>query len=322
MPHSSGGGSSFGGSHGGGGYHSGGSGGGSSQRISNRPFPGSHRYVYYRRGVPVYYYSTSVAPNPVFILFFGVFFTFITTFIALIIFMTSVTTPKKVNGYYDYDIRIEDNQSILGDTTQLNNTLTKFRDTTGITPYVLTVDRSTWDISEYSYNMEKYAYNKYVKTLHDECHWLVVITYNNSNDWFFEGMQGDNTDNVLSEKKANKFNKELVKNIKESNDVSQSLNNAFDSSLSYLMDKEVDKSAIGSGCAISLFSIGCISVCIYAFIKSKGRNKAVEIKSDEKETVCAYCGGRYILSTVISCPHCGASISKAERKEAEENSAI
>lgn len=319
MPHSSGGGSSFGGSHSSSSHSSGGS-GGSSQKISNTPFAGSHRYVYYRHGAPIYYYSTSVAPSPKGTMFACIFMTIITAFIGIMVLTNMLIRPKKVNGYYDYNIRIEDNQSILGDTTNLNDTLTKFRDKTGITTYILTVDKSSWDNSSCGYSMEKFAYNTYVDTLHDECHWLIVITYNNKDDWFFEGMQGDNTDNVLTEKKANRFNKSLVKNIKNDSSVEQALTDSFEKSLDYMMKIEIDFSAIGSGAFLMLISIGSLVFGIYFYNKSKGRETAKEIKENEKETVCAYCEGRYILSTVTSCPHCGASISKIERMQAEENS--
>ena len=66
-------------------------------------------------------------------------------------------------------------------------------------------------------DLEKYAYDLYVNTYDDEYHWVIIYSEPknadpNFNDWYFEGMQGDFTDPILSTSVTRKFNKTVYDN--------------------------------------------------------------------------------------------------------------
>lgn len=248
MPHSSGGGSHRGGLHGGG-FHGSGFRGGFSMNtsasrgndrkhiISSRRFAGARRYVYYRRQKPHYFYSNynpaEKTKKTAMDLFFGIFlglfslpllvFAIVTIYGAL-----NRQEPGKMNMNYDTRIEITDRAGILGDTEGLRTALEDFQDVTGITPAVVTVNNDTW--MNYNGFLEGYAYDLYVGRFKDESHWLLVYSEPQNPegdfvDWYWEGMQGNDTDRILTEEKCSQFNVSLHNYLSERNNYT--VNEAF-----------------------------------------------------------------------------------------------
>ena len=78
---------------------------------------------------------------------------------------------------------------------------------TGVTPSVVTVYNEKWSNRT---NLEEYAYDRYLMEFDDEMHWLIVYSqesYPSSSyiDWYWEGMQGDDTDNILTSAVVDRF---------------------------------------------------------------------------------------------------------------------
>ena len=221
MPHSSG-----GGSHGGGSHHSSShssshrssSGGGSSRiRTSRTYFPGARRFVYYRNGVPNYVYSdTDLSKGPSKLRFLMLIFYVPFVLAAFLMIFTSFGVPEKLKVDYNSQIVIQDDANVLGDTTKLGDALEDFFNTTGISPAVITVYNSDWE-DNYT-DLEKYAYELYVNRFYDEKHWLIVYSQpkdpdDEFNNWYWEGMQGDDTDSIITSSVAYDFTNDLHKRL-------------------------------------------------------------------------------------------------------------
>ena len=199
MPHSSGGGSHGGGSHGGHSHHSSSRHGGSrnSSRISKTNFAGAKRYRYRHHGQERYFYSDR-EPNKIFDwkrLLIGFFYIpFLIPAIIMIGGDVTISTAK-----YDTSIIIKDEANVFEQTESLNDALTGFYEKTEIPPAVITVSPEVWKDNG---SLEDYAYDRYLSEFDDENHWLIVYTQKGERgdidfDWSFEGMQGDNTDDIL-----------------------------------------------------------------------------------------------------------------------------
>ena len=93
--------------------------------------------------------------------------------------------------------------------------------------------------------------NMYVTEFDDEEHWLVVYSEPTSpdpdfNDWYWEGMQGDDTDNIITVDVADDF-KDLMQKYLTANsryDVSSAIAAAFDETTPNVMDGHVELSLI------------------------------------------------------------------------------
>lgn len=211
MPHSSGGGSHGGGSHGGHSHHSSSRHGRNrnSSRISKTNFAGARRYRYRHHGQERYFFSDR-EPNKIFDwkrLLIGIFYI---PFIGASIFMIggdiSASTAK-----YDTSIMIKDEQNVFEQTESLNDALTGFYAKTEIVPAVITVPFEEWMDDG---SLEDYAYDRYLSEFNDENHWLIVYSQKGQKgdadfDWSFEGMQGDNTDDILTSSVTSDFNADL-----------------------------------------------------------------------------------------------------------------
>ena len=230
MPHSSGGGSHGGGSHGGhGGSHS----SSSRTRTSSRPFHNSRRYVYYHRNQPRYFYAGSD---------FKPGFSFATVF-AILIYLPFlwvsisgiIKAVPHIPKYSDHTIIIKDEADVIDDESGVMKELKAFQKKTDITPAVITIYNDDWKNTFSS--LEDYAYNRYLSEFNDEMHWLLIYSQpqdkaNHSSDWYWEGMQGDNTDSVLRENEAERFNSAFHSYLYDKNDLDESLIRSF----SYLTD--------------------------------------------------------------------------------------
>lgn len=252
MPHSSGGGSHSGGSH------SGGSHGGSSHHSSRRniksrsymsdtSFFNSQRYMYQRRGKTKYFYANKNFKPIVFSDFIpGLIWSLIFFGPALYIIISSFVTgqvhsPRYRKEYSNHEIVITDEADVLKNEDQLMKSLEDFQNTTGITPAVITISNSVWgnypqnELNGFRSFLEKYAFERYTEEFDDEMHWLIVYSEPETDDdttfkdWYWEGMVGDDTANILVEKTIDKFNTRLQSNLMEStDDVALSISDAFD----------------------------------------------------------------------------------------------
>ena len=320
MPHSSGGGSHGGGGHGGhGGF---GGAGGASGRRSSTHFAGAKRYVYYRNRKPVMVYanydiskdrSTSMA------LFV---FAFTLSYVALVFILMAVMAvmpviKKRTN--YDTKIVIEDNAGIIDDEDEadLKKELKEFLDKTGITPAFVTVNNEDWKRDNRT-SLERYSYDLYLDMFDDEKHWLIVysepeVPDPEFNDWYWEGMQGDNTDSILSKSKTRIFNKEFQKNLlkRDKYTVAQALTRSFDSFNEVVMQKDKDTWVVAvifwplSALAVT----GVVFLCIGGIKAGKSAKSAFECKEEVvRQAKCNYCGGVYVIGHHNTCPHCQAQI--------------
>lgn len=254
MPHSSGGGSHGGGCHGG---SHGGSGGSSGPRISRSHFAGAIRYRYFYRGQERYFYTDRTykkwSPARLLIGFFYVPF--------LIVIILGIARTEKLwfNRFSKSELMIEDKAGVLGSDHGLEEALEQFRKKTGITPAVVTIPQSAW---QGSYNsLERYAYNRYLNEFSDEMHWLIV--YSSSPElerkWSFEGMQGNDTDSVLTEYTAAGFNEQLYANLSNAQlSVGESIADAFECTTS-----RAKKPNVLTCNATELFML--VFVCFHAY---------------------------------------------------------
>lgn len=322
MPHSSGGGSHGGGSHGGSHHssHSHGGSGRSSRHVRSTYFPDARRYVYYDHHRPVYVYADydiTEKRSPLRFLMLLFYLPFILFTFSM--FAEAYHHPHKLPQNYDYKIVVEDKANVLGNTAELRNSLVAFYNRTGISPAVITVENSDWQ--GYYSDLENYAYDLYVNHFADESHWLIVYStpdgYSSSDgfeDWYWEGMQGNDTDDVLTESVTNSFNDELQKNLtaRTRYTVSSAISTSFDDLTPTVMKSKVNWTMLFTSIAILAFV--CLHACLMIGINPKARKyaKAKPCSDAAQEKACEYCGYTYVVDTCTECPHCGAPIPPEE----------
>lgn len=314
MPHSSGGGSSGGGFHGGGGGGFHGHAGSSSSSnyvrhiYSRTPFVGCYTYVYYRGARPYYMY-TNDKPSKSFANLWAsliISLLFLLVPIALVIGY-GVHIPKKLNTNYNTQIIIKDDIDAIsaGEEIELKDTLMSFYDKTGITPAVMTVE-------SYPYTLKSYAYDTYIKTFNDEKHWLIVYYEGSHNYWAFEGMQGNDTDTILSERVTTRFNGYVYDDLSNGNTFATSLINSFNKITPTIMNSYFYlDSAIVAFVAIWTIILTIVVVFGIRDLINKYRLKDAILvgKPDSMKLVkCPYCGTDYYENTIKRCLKCGAEL--------------
>lgn len=211
MPHSSGGGSHSGGSHSGSGFSSSSSssGGSSAKHIKHTSFPGARRYVYYENYHPVYVYADydirkGTASGKV----WSIIGSAVSLLFGIMLIALCYDKPQKMDTSPSYHCEIKDTAGVIDDMDKVQNAIVDFYDETGIPVEIMTVNNEDWQGS-YS-KLEEFAYDMYVTEFDDEEHWLVVYSEPTSpdpdfNDWYWEGMQGDDTDNIITVDVADDF---------------------------------------------------------------------------------------------------------------------
>ena len=331
MPHSSGGGSHSGGSHGGSHHssyhssssHSSGSGSSSTPRVSKEYFSGAHRYVYYQGHRPVYYYSKKPvdASNWRHTVIFSSVFLVIWILFCLWVYSDDLFPPKKLPmNYKDTSLVVSDQASLLSDEEKedLYAVFREFQNTTGITPAFLTVNNEDWEKNYYY--LDDYAYDAYVNAFDDESHWLIVYSEPKNLDpsflnWYWEGMQGDDTDHIITTEKANQLTASVQKYLtRKSYTVGNAVAQSFRDILPGIMRLQVNGDTVFAFLFMTI-PAGIMVYRIIAAVRSKNRSKAVRCESDQGQVLedkCDYCGGIYVHGLHESCPHCGAPIPKAE----------
>lgn len=310
MPHSSGGGSS------GGGFHSGGSSSsGPSYRTSSRYFPGSTCYVYYGRQGRL---RTVYTNGPVKQTKKSVITSFVLLGVMMaaggaVAFFGGYHNPSKLSTDYSTTITIQDDTNVLSESeeTTLKNTFNEFFTVSGICPSILTVDNSVWS-SHYA-SLEGYAYDAYLARFNDESHWLIVYSDIGGTfvNWAFEGMQGNDTDKVLTTRVTDQFDKSLYESLSAKTPVGESINSAFRLIMPNLMDTYFQ---LEFGLIIflviweSLLTIAVVSTILQT-IRNKGLQNAVKIDGKAEIKKCPFCGNEYVPGTVVRCPKCGGMLN-------------
>ena len=153
--------------------------------------------------------------------------------------------PQKMDTSPSYSCEIVDCAGVIDDADMVQSAIDDFYDETGIPVEVMTVNNEDWQGS-YS-KLEDFAYDMYVTEFDDEEHWLVVYSEPTSpdpdfNDWYWEGMQGDDTDNIITVDVADDF-KDLMQKYLTANsryDVSSAIAAAFDETTPNVMEGHVE----------------------------------------------------------------------------------
>jgi hypothetical protein len=276
MPHSSGGGSHGGGSHGS--SHGGSRGGGSrGPTISRGRFPGSTRYVYYRRGEPKYFYADrSFKPGIqwgrlLLILFYLPFL-----FVLVPAVAKNIPIAKK---NYDHNIVISDEADVINDEQALYDSLERFMKKTGVTPSVVTVYNDVWS----KRTLEEYAYDRYLSEFNDEMHWLIVYSQDSYPsgsyiDWHWEGMQGDDTDNILTTAAVARFTNDFHSRLQsDDRDVGAQLIASFDQ-LTASYKKGVNWAELGGMmCPLAFVLFHMFFMVFWGTFKYRGAKPAPEV---------------------------------------------
>ena len=217
MPHSSGGGSS------GGGFHSGSS-SGSSNHISSHYFPGARRYRrFYTDGRPDEYVYANSKPGKTGISSIIIIAVMGFIFAAAAGFAMFTDRPRFINPEYSDAPAIHDPLSAIEEREELLELMTTYNKITGICPVIYTVFDEEWN-RDYE-NLEKYAYDVYVSHFSDEQHYVFVYSvpaksavfengHVTSSEFKWEAMQGDDTDNILTESAADKIGNTIQKELK------------------------------------------------------------------------------------------------------------
>lgn len=319
MPHSSGGGSHRGGSHSShSSSHSGSSRGGSSAsfaRTSRSNFTGARKYVKYKNKKTTYVYSNyDITHSSTGLLIFKFLYCLMMLALFSSIAYVFMDVPKYIDKEYDRTIIIEDQIGIIDDDTELMESFKEFQVKTGVTPALITVHNEDWN--DFYTNLEKYAYDLYINHFTDEYHWLIVYSEpigstGDKIDWYWEGMQGDNTDAIINRGITDEFNSNLQKYFtdRKGYSIQAAVSTAFKDIYPKLMKLHVYDEVFYSMilCDIVTIFIMIIVIRLDPKFRYKGYRLCPEndISLDRK---CEYCQGIYVLGTVTACPHCGAPI--------------
>ena len=289
MPHSSGGGSHSGGSHSGSGFSSSSSssGGSSAKHIKHTSFPGARRYVYYENYRPVYVYADyDIRKGTASGKFFSILGSAVSLLFGIMLLAMCYDKPQKMDTSPSYSCEIVDCAGVIDDADMVQSAIDDF-------------------------------YDLYVNHFADESHWLIVYStpdgYSSSDgfeDWYWEGMQGNDTDDVLTESVTNSFNDELQKNLtaRTRYTVSSAISTSFDDLTPTVMKSKVNWTMLFTSIAILAFV--CLHACLMIGINPKARKyaKAKPCSDAAQEKACEYCGYTYVVDTCTECPHCGAPI--------------
>ena len=324
MPHSSGGGSHGGGSHRGSHHRSsshrssGSRSRGPVTRSSSTPFEGATTYMYYRNKRPVFVYANydirktakKAWTSRILLLIFVVCPVILMS--AVILFLSG-HFPKPLNLNYDSRIYVDDRVGVVKDPGRLMASLQAFQNKTGITPVVVIYPNEVWQGNYRS--LEKYAYEDYINRFDDEKHWLIVYTTGTKEDgfedWYWEGMQGDDTDPILDGKQTDSFTKNLHSLFLDKQySVDEAIAKAFEDLTPHVMDKYL--SMPGSACLL-VFDFIFLGIMVFSMdfhpVREKNYSRA-EICDPNfvDQEACEYCGGIYVVGMHVTCPHCGAPV--------------
>ncbi len=212
------------------------------------------------------------------------------------------------------------------DEGMLKNYLTEFQSKTGITPAVVTDNTSVWQ--EQYPTLERYAYYLYLSKFSDEKHWLIVYTTDDSSEFYWEGMQGDDTDGIISEQIADRFTAVVHSELsdREHHTVAESIADGFSS-----IEKESMKWSVNfanSGYLFFFMILWCSKpvYMLFVYIRTRILAKGYRCPDDYDEPpvdICSYCGNEYVRNIHTNCPYCGKPIiEEPVSKDTDPDSAI
>ncbi|MBO5572894.1 MAG: hypothetical protein J5947_01465 [Clostridium sp.] len=312
MPHSSGGGSSSGGSHGG-------SGGSFVPRVSNTYLQGYHRFVVYDKNRPRYFYSNreAIKRSDTRLTVWDILFWMIYPLLFLLSVIPGLSVPEKMPlNYPQTEIVIQDNTDQLTgmEEGKLREIFQQFQAKTGITPTLITFPNSQWRESTPSF--EKFAFNTYVSSFQDESHWLLCYSSDPGaadGDWYWEGMQGNDTDPILTERITNSFTKNVQRCLKdrEHYTVGESFIQGFRDIEPMLMKRSISSEQIWVGILMVVIAVVGPVITWRKKRKLAGLEGALRCPSDTfpvTENTCSACGGVYVRGIHTVCPYCGTPI--------------
>ena len=142
---------------------------------------------------------------------------------------------------------------------------------------------------------------------------------NNSEDWYWEGMQGDDTDPVISTAIADHFTKNLQKKFEDRRHytVGEAVAAAFDGLEPKVTKLYVDFSLGNIGILAFLLFHG--GIFFFAMVIAPVREKKLAKESVEIEPLrsyaevpCRYCGSVYLQGVHTRCPYCDAALATEE----------
>lgn len=348
MPHSSGGGSSsggsFGGSSGGGSSSRGGySGSGNSTPPIHGPgyyrnwHSGSQIYVRYIHGFPDYRYwndgdlsrsrygSTNLIDALMRIVLCVIFCCLGTMGIFASVNLCRPITKVSAKAEWT-EVKDTANCFTTAEEENIAKELHTLYEKTGVISRVITVSES--DIGDNT--ISAYAEKRYGEEFKTENNWLIVFEDEPDGEWDFIGMQGNNTDPVLTEKKMAQFNADLTDKLWDTEEYTYGT--AFVSSLSYLNTIITKTEVDGIPLTIGIVFTGIGFVFLYISIRDVINQRKLQeeilhggfhqlhnpkLATDRANAIkpvmmrCQYCGGLF-ASGEEACPHCGASAADAE----------
>ena len=233
MPHSSG-----GGSHGGG-FHGGGSHGGSSgNRVSTHYFAGARRYRKHHRrtGVDEYVYATA-KPSKVRLSSVIIVGIMCSVFSSAFFASGENSLPQRLREKYSDIPAVYDDIEVISDEDTLISTLKDYNAITGICPVIYTVYDEDWT-GMYA-DLESYTFDTYVNNYSDEQHFVIVYSIPEIQagafkdgtlevpDYSWEAVQGDETDQLISEGMFRRFGNQVQASLEAGSDPGEAFNDAF-----------------------------------------------------------------------------------------------
>ena len=142
-------------------------------------------------------------------------------------------------------------------------------------------------------------------------------------------MQGDDTDIILTEKRADEFTQSLQKRLllREKYSVDDAIAVTFDEYRPKMMKPYMDGLEFGFGMFLFLLFSG-VSVYNFAVLSKPG--KVPEMYKEAKlckltkvyQEPCSYCGGVYIIGMHTTCPHCGAALPEHHYIKDEQGNVV
>lgn len=248
------------------------------------------------------------------------------------------TPPAKLEAPLDQKILIEDNCHVIQDSAALARSLRSFLDRTGIVPAVITIQNESWNL--YYRNLASKAFDVYVNRFRDEQHWLIVYSEPTVrdpafNDWYWEGMAGEDTAGILTNDILNYFNARLQRYLTDEQiSVDDAISRAFDEIAVLAMETSEYTSndlplavmIVGGFAALGLWRSGywperkkrpagtakaAAPEAKATAPEAKAAAPKTKAAQAAKECVCQYCGSVF-PDGALQCPNCGAARSIRE----------